>query len=131
MKVNKMEFEFIDESEIEYSTSPRTKKTPSLFDTPLEDRTYWGNDAGTELAMTLARIQIRKSIKNLKLIDIDDHDLTRVLLKEYRDELRMYQLEMLGILITKDNYEIVQGCDGEMLLQIIEPSLSFEEVSNN
>jgi hypothetical protein len=126
-----MDFEFIDESEIEYSTSPRTKKTPSLFDSRLEDRTYWGNDAGTELTMALARIHIRKSIKNLKLIDIDDYDLTRVLLKEYRDELRMYQLEMLGILITENKYEIVQDCDGEMLLQIIEPSFSFEEVSNN
>ena len=126
-----MDFEFIDESEIEYSTSPRTKKTPSLYDGALIDRTYWGNDPGTELTMALARIQIRKSIKNLKLIDIDDHDLTRILLKEYRDELRMYQLEMLSVLITEDKYEIVQGCDGEMLLQIIEPSLLLEEVYNS
>ena len=126
-----MDFEFIDESEIEYSTSPRTKKTPSLYDGVLTDRTYWGNDPGTELTMALSRIQIRKSIKNLKLIDIDDHDLTRILLKEYRDELRMYQLEMLSILITESKYEIVQGFDGEMLLKIIEPSVLVEEVYNS
>lgn len=114
-----MDFEFIDESEIEYSTTPRTKKTPSLFDSDLFDRTYWGNDAGTELAMALARIQIRKSIKNMKLIDVNDHDLTRVLLKEYRDELRMYQLEMISILITENTVITVQNSDGEWVLEIV------------
>lgn len=114
-----MQFEFIDESEIEFSVSERTKKTKSLFDSPIADRSYWGNDAGTELAMSLARIQIRKSVKNLKLIDIDDHDLTRVLLKRYRDELRMYQLEMIKVLITKDNVIVVQTMDGEWELQIV------------
>ena len=113
-----MDFEYIDESEIEYTISDRVKKTKSLFDTPISDRSYWGNDAGTELAMALARIQIRKSIKNLKLIDVNDHDLTRRLLKEYRDELRNYQLEMISVLITEVTIT-VQNSDGEWELQLL------------
>jgi len=117
--VNKMDFEFIDESEIEYSTTVRVKKTPSLFDSALIDRTYWGDDAGTELAMALARIQIRKSIKNMQLIDVNDHDLTRRLLKEYREELRLYQLEMISILITENTVITVQNSEGDWVLRIV------------
>lgn len=126
-----MEFEFIDESEIECSFTERKKKTPSLFDSNIEDRTYWGNDPGTELVMALARIQIRKSIKNLRLMNVDTDDMTSVLGKEYRDELRIYQLEMLKVLITKDKYNIVQDSKGEMLLELVTPfDLIEEEFSN-
>jgi hypothetical protein len=126
-KKKKMEFEFIDESEIEYSSTPRKKKTPSLFDSKIEDRTYWGNDPGTELVMALARIQIRKSIKNLRLMNVDTEDMTSVLSKEYRDELRMYQLEILNVLITQDKYIIVQDSRGEMLLELVQPLELVEE----
>ena len=126
-KVNEMEFEFIDESEIEYSSTPRKKKTPSLFDSALIDRNYWGNDPGTELVMALARIQIRKSIKNLRLMNVDTDDMTSVLVKECRDELRMYQLEMLNVLITQDKYIIVQDSRGEMLLELVQPLDLVEE----
>ena len=116
-----MEFEIIDESEVEFTYTERVKKTPSLFDSALEDRTYWGNDPGTELSMSMARIQIRKYIKNLKLMDVDDHDLSRRLLKPYRDELRMYQLEMLSILLANSIYTIAQAEYGEMNIVIVEP----------
>ena len=85
----------------------------------MSDRTYWGNDAGTELTMALARNRIRKSIKNLKLMDIDDDDLTRRLLKEYRDELRMYQLEILNELITENVVVVVQNSVGQWELEIV------------
>lgn len=117
--VNKMDFEFIDESEIEFSRTVRVTKTPSLFDSPLHERTYWGDDAGTELAMALARIQIRKSIKNMQLIDVNDHDLTRRLLKEYREELRLYQLEMISILITENTVITVQNSEGDWVLRTV------------
>lgn len=122
-----MEFEYVDESEIEFSFHERKKKTPSLFDSKIEDRTYWGNDPGTELVMALARIQIRKCIKNLRLMNIDTDDMTSVLGKEYRDELRIYQLEMLKVLITKDKYTIVQDSNGEMLLELVTPFHLVEE----
>lgn len=113
-----MDFEFIDENEIEYSSNVRTKKTPSLYDSNITDRTYWGNDAGTELAMALARIEIRKSLRNMELIDVDDHDLTRVLLKTYRDELRIYQAEMIKVLFPEDNIIVYHIGYGHWSLQI-------------
>lgn len=126
-----MDYEFIDEDEIVSSRGERKKKkTASLFDSDPADRSYWGNDPGTELTMALARIQIRKHIKNLKLMDVDDHDLTRKLRKEYRDELRVYQLEMLRILITDDVIQVVQGDDGEMLLEIVQPLHLIEDTYN-
>ena len=129
-KGNKMEFEYIDESEIQFTE--RVKKTKSLFDSPLIDRSYWGDDVGSELTMALGRNRIRKSIKNLKLFNVDDDELTRKLIKKYRDELRMYQIEMLSVLITQDKYEIVQDCNGEMLLQLVTPfHLIEEEAINN
>lgn len=122
-----MEFEYIDESEIELSSTPRIKKTKSLFDSPLIERSYWGDDPGSHLTMALARTHIRRSIKNLRLFNVDDSDLTRKLIKRHRDELRMFQLEMLSVLLTQDKYEIVQDCDGEMLLQLITPFHLIEE----
>ena len=102
-----MEFELIDESEIEFSRTAKVKKTPSLYDSRIEDRTYWGNDPGTEICMALARMQIRKSIKDLKLFDVDNEELSSHLLKEYRDELRLYQIEMIKALITQDVVKVV------------------------
>ena len=123
-----MEFEYIDESEIEYTTPIRQKKTPSLFDSNLEDRNYWGNDPGSYLTMSLVRVHIRKMIKNLRLMNVDTDDMTARLSKEHRNELRIYQLEMLKFLITKDKYTIVQDDDGEYVINIIEP---YYEDANN
>jgi hypothetical protein len=53
--------------------------------------------------------------------------MTSVLSKEYRDELRMYQLEILNVLITQDKYIIVQDSKGEMLLELVQPLELVEE----
>jgi ERCC4-related helicase len=52
-------------------------------------------------------------------MDIDDDDLTRILLKEYRDELRMYQLEILKELIMENVVVVVQNSVGEWELEIV------------
>lgn len=115
-----MDFEFIEEDEIVTSRGERKeKKTPSLFDTPIEDRTYWGGDAGTDLLMTLARIEIRRSIRNLRLINLETNDFVARLGKDYRIELRIYQLEMLRIMITQDSYTIRQLDDGDYEIVIL------------
>jgi hypothetical protein len=120
-----MEFEYIDESEIVTSRSEKTKKTPSLFDSRIEDRTYWGNDPGTEIVMALARMQIRKSIKDLKLFDVDNEELSCLLLREYRDELRLYQIEMIKALITQDIVKVVYDSNNcEWVLEIV-PHISL------
>ena len=55
----------------------------------------------------------------MQLIDVNDHDLTRVLLKEYREELRLYQLEMISILITENTVITVQNSEGDWVLRIV------------
>lgn len=115
-----MDFEFIDEDEVVSCRGERKiKKTPSLFDTPIEERTYWGGDAGTELLMVFSRRLIRKSIKNLRLINLETNDYVARLNKEYREELRIYQLEMLRIMITQDSYTIRQLDDGDYEIVIL------------
>jgi hypothetical protein len=115
--MNTINFEFIDESEIEYCNTHKMKKTSSLFDSPNSERHYWGNDAGTELAMALARIEIRKSIKKGIIIDINDHDLTRRLLQKYREELNFYQLEMISVLLNESNVVVVHKGKGEWVIE--------------
>jgi hypothetical protein len=126
-----MEFEFIDETEIVTSRGfggEKVEKTPSIFDTPLEDRTYWGNDAGSEILMIFARMEIRKSIKNLRLINIEHYDYAARLSKEHRDELRIYQLEMLQALITQDSYTIRQLDYGDCEIVILPHYQNVEEL---
>lgn len=114
-----MDFEFIDEDQIESSRSEKQKKTPSLFDSPLIERHYWGNDAGTELAMSLTRIQIGRCIRKMKLLDIDNYDFSRRLNKEYREELCKYQLKMLCIMLEDKQFTIIQNNDGDMEIVLI------------
>lgn len=84
------------------------KKTKSLFDTALENRTYWGNDDGSKLKVSLARNAIRKDMKYGILFDVDYDDLTRVLNKEYKQELIHFQLEMMKELVMDREIMIVE-----------------------
>jgi CBS-domain-containing membrane protein len=84
------------------------KKTKSLFDTPLENRTYWGNDDGSKLKVSLARNAIRKDMKSGILFDVDYDDLTRVLNKEYKQELIKFQLELMKELVMDREIMIVE-----------------------
>lgn len=84
------------------------KKTKSLFDSPLENRTYWGNDDGSKLVVSLARNAIRKDMKFGILFDVDYDDLTRVLNKEYKQELIQFQLELMKELVMDNEIMIVE-----------------------
>ena len=84
------------------------KKTKYLFDTPLENRTYWGNDDGSKLKVALARSAIRKDMKFGILFDVDYDDLTRVLNKEYKQELIKFQLELMKDLVMDREIMIVE-----------------------
>lgn len=93
------------------------KKTKSLFDTPLENRTYWGNDDGSKLVVTLARRHIRNDMKFGILFDVDYDDLTRVLNKEYKQELIKFQLEMMKELVMDREIMIVETYDHKWQIQ--------------
>lgn len=119
--MSEMDFEFIDESEIVGVRQRKKKKISSLFDSRIVDRTYIGYeisgdnespiDPGTKINMVLVRSKIRKSIRNGYLIDLDDYDLSARLSKEFLQELKNYQLEVLfemvadGIIAVKQNEE--------------------------
>lgn len=119
--MSEMDFEFIDESEIVGVRERKKKKTSSLFDSRIVDRTYIGYeisgdnespiDPGTKINIVLVRSKIRKSIRNGYLIDLDDYDLSARLSKEFLQELKNYQLEVLfemvadGIVAVKQNEE--------------------------
>jgi CBS-domain-containing membrane protein len=93
------------------------KKTKSLYDTPLENRTYWGNDDGSKLVVSLGRNAIRKDMKFGILFDVDYDDLTRVLNKEYKQELIQFQLELMKELVMDREIMIVETNDHKWQIQ--------------
>lgn len=95
----------------------KTKKTKSLFDTPLEDRTYWGNDPGSEINFHLARSAIRKQLSFGIIFDVEDDNLTRVLNKEYREELAKYQMILLSEMSIDREIIIVKNDEDQWIIQ--------------
>jgi len=93
------------------------KKTKSLFDTPLSERNYWGNDKGTELLMSWNRNAIRKSLNDGFLFDFDNEKFYLVLDSEKRKELIDYQLQLLADLQIDTSIQIVQNDEGKWLIQ--------------
>lgn len=128
-----MDFEFIEESEIEYSkrggNGQKKEKTESLFDESKYNRTYWGkelgidgeyyDDLGTKINVCLTHGAIRRSIRNRILLDIDDYYLSARLNKEYRDELRKYQLMVLEEMIFSQFKNVSFVMDNEMVTHIV------------
>lgn len=124
-----MDFEFIDESEIEFSGrgGNRKKKTPSLFDTPLVERNYWGwqdkgngekyLDPGTEIAIHLMKNRIRKSVKNGFLLDVTNEYPAMRLNKEFIDQLVRFQLEFLFELMSDGTIVARQNESGEWVIE--------------
>lgn len=124
-----MEFEYIDEDQVEHSRKPKEKKTESLFDEPKHNRTYWGkelgidgeyhDDLGTKMNVYLTQGAIRRAIRNRILLDIDDYHLSARLNKEYRDDLRNYQLSILQEMILSQFENVSFVTDNEMVTHII------------
>ena len=48
----------------------KAKKTKSLFDTNTVDRSFWGNDPGTDLEMAMTRVEISRSLNKGAMLDI-------------------------------------------------------------
>lgn len=114
---SELTFEIIDEDDVEFSRNRKAKKTPSLFDSPLSERTYWGNDKGSELNCCLARTAISKSLRRGIIFDIDDSDLTRVLNKEYKQELKQFQMELLEEMMKENNVIVSQDDNGNWIIK--------------
>ena len=64
-KISKIQMETMS-----FKKKKKAKKTPSLFDSNLVDRSYWGNDPGTDLEISLTRVQISRSLNKGEMLDI-------------------------------------------------------------
>lgn len=105
-----MDFEFIDEDQIETTRSGRKKKTPSLYDTPLADRSFWGKtmykdgelvlDPGSQIAIFQTRSMIRRSLRKGLIFDVDDSYPARRLNNDLVEELVQYQIDLLISMVS-------------------------------
>ena len=128
-----MDFEFIDEDEIETTRVGRKKKTPSLYDTPLVDRTFWGKtvfkdgelvlDPGSQIAMAQARSMIRRSLRKGLIFDIDDSYPARRLNNDLVEELFQYQIDLLISMISDGILVAHQDEDGDWVIDEVNEEL--------
>ena len=57
-------------SMLKFPRKKKAKKTKSLFDTNTVDRSFWGNDPGTDLEMAMTRVEISRSLNKGEMLDI-------------------------------------------------------------
>lgn len=99
----------------------KPKKHPSLYDSLIQDRTYWGDDAGSELLYTTAIGRITSCLNKGQLFDVDDNIVTRRLNKDYKLELKEFQIMMLQIMEEECEHQIivVGNNNDEWILQFV------------
>lgn len=91
----------------------KPKKTSSLFDSNPVDRSYWGNDPGTDIEMALVRIEIGRSLNKGEMLDIKNCDKGRHLNQENINELMKYQLHLMTIIADDDDCNIFKNINGD------------------
>ena len=101
--------------------SSNRKKRKSLYDSALLDRSYWGNDVGSELSTTSGRIEIRRSLRQGVLFDIQDSIVTRKLKTEYKVELQQFQMRLIAEMELECEHQIIisSGDDHKWYLQFM------------
>lgn len=99
----------------------KPKKHPSLYDSPIEDRTYWGDDAGSELSYITGIGRISNYLNKGQLFDVDDNIVTRRLNKDYKLELKELQIMLLQIMEEECKHQIivVGNNNDEWILQFV------------
>lgn len=117
-----------DLSTMQFKRSVKKKVTPSLFDTELANRTYWGRedkndpeskiDPGTLLVMSMMRLRISKAVRKGHLIDVEHDDMAIILSKEFRKELRDYQIMIFQNLMDDGDVQVILDADGNSIIEI-------------
>jgi hypothetical protein len=92
-----------DLATLDLKSKGSVKKTKSLYDSPLADRTYWGNDVGSELLMALIRPKIFTSLKNGYMYNFLDDVRADRLSKKHIMELKEHEFNLMITLFTQDN----------------------------
>lgn len=99
----------------------KPKKHPSLYDSPIQNRTYWGDDDGSELLYITGIGRITSCLNKGQLFDVDDNILTRRLNRDYKLELKEFQIMMLQIMEEECKHQIivVSNNNDEWILQFV------------
>lgn len=112
-------------SRLNLSRKAKKKRTPSLYDTPLADRTYWGNDPGSEIVKTQVRPEIRRCLKLGHMFDFASDSNVARLSKNDVQELREYELYFMTVLYAMDGLKEFMTADCENFVVV-----SYNEETN-
>lgn len=115
---------------IKMRSGRKAKKTPSLYDSNTIDRSYWGNDPGTDIEMSLTRIEIRRSLNDGEMLDIKNYRNASHLSNENVVELMKYQLHFMTILADEESSNIFANInnDGYVTVNIDENTNTYNFV---
>lgn len=114
-----------DLSQLSLRRNRKQKKTPSLFDKPMEMRTHWGEDYGTDLEMALTRVAISKSLRRGQMFDIKNAPSASRLSKGYIEELMLYQLRLMVSIKEENNYTLFRNITDDGFVMV-----DFDEENN-
>jgi hypothetical protein len=107
-KISKVQMETMS-----FKRKKKAKKTPSLFDSNLVDRSYWGNDPGTDLEISLTRVQISRSLNKGEMLDIKNCRTATHLNKDNVSELMKYQLHLMTLIADENECNIFRNINGD------------------
>jgi len=100
-------------SKLNFRKNRTAKKTPSLYDSNLLDRNYWGNDVGTDLEMALTRVEISRSLNKGFMLDIKYCRTATHLSKDNISELMKYQLHLMTLIADDNDCNVFQNVNGD------------------
>jgi hypothetical protein len=111
-------------------TNRKPKKSSSLYDSNIIDRNYWGNDPGTDIEMSLTRIEIRRSLKEGQMLDIKNYQKAAHLSYKSIMELMEYQFHFMTILADENSANIFENInnDGFVMVDIDENTNAYNFV---
>jgi len=96
----------------------KRKMTPSLYDAPSVEKTYWGNDPGSEIIKGQVRPDIRFSLNLGHMYDFLSDDRVSKLSKADRDNLREYEFHYMTILFATDGIKEFMTPDTEHFMVV-------------
>lgn len=108
----------IELSNLRLHGNRKQKKTKSLFDSDTLDRTFWGNDVGTDLEMSLTRIEISRSLNKGEMLDIKNCRKAAHLSQENISELMKYQLHLMTLIADENDCNIFTNINNDGFVMV-------------
>lgn len=95
MKMQVRKATVADYSKVKGRGRRKKKKTPSLYDIPVAERSYWGNDPGTDLIKSLIRLRIISSVNRGEMFDFQNNREAGLLDKDAIKEMRDFEISLM------------------------------------